>query len=68
MLNFLMKKKERLISGAELVSYYCINGSDFSNPANELEKALTAGGFSESEYEVHELIGVEILDAEDRNG
>ena len=62
MINFLMKKKEKIRAGAELVSYYTIIGAHYDNPAEELEKALTAGGFSEFEYEVHELLGVEVVD------
>ncbi len=56
MLRFLMRKKERHQSHAETVIYYTIDDSK-----EDLERALTAGGHSENEYEFHELIGVEVL-------
>lgn len=55
-LRFLMRKKEKLLSGAEFESFYTID-----NSAAELERALSAGGSSEDQYEVHELIGVEVF-------
>ncbi len=55
MIRFLMVKKERRSNNSETKRYYTIDDS-----VEELEKALTAGGHSESEFEVHELIGVEV--------
>jgi len=52
-----MVKKEKLISGCERETFYTID-----KEVRELEMALMAGGSSESEYEVHAIIGCEIID------
>jgi len=57
MVRFLMVKKEKLISGCERETFYTID-----KEVRELEMALMAGGSSESEYEVHAIIGCEIID------
>jgi len=56
MIRFLMVKKEKLLSGGEKETYYTIEDS-----VKLLETALSAGGSSESEYEIHQLIGVEVI-------
>ena len=60
MIRFLMVRKEKRISGAEVETYYTIDGDLY-----ELENALTSGGFSEFEYEFHQLLGTEILKSPD---
>ena len=55
MIIFLMAKEEKRLCGCIIKSYYTIDDSLI-----ELEKALIAGGFSEDEYEIHTLLGVEI--------
>ena len=60
MLRFIMIKRERLVSGAEREIYYTIDDN-----LSDVEKALTAGGTSESEYETHALVGIEVLPAKE---
>lgn len=57
MIRFIVKRKQKLISGAEVEDLHHIDGSVF-----ELEKALRSGGFSKNQYDFHELVGVELLD------
>jgi len=57
MLRFIVKRKCKLVSGAEIESLHHIDDSVF-----ELEKCLKAGGFSEDQYDFHELVGVEIIE------
>ncbi len=59
MLRFILKKKERRSHGGKTEVFYTINVENLN-----LEKALTAGGHSEDEYEIHELVGVEVVDSE----
>lgn len=56
MLRFIIKNKKKTRSGALCEHFYTI---DLDIP--ELEKALDSGGLSETEYEVHSLVGVEIV-------
>jgi len=56
MISFIMMKKEKIMSGAEIETFYHID-----DDVNALEKALCAGGHSEDQYEIHKLIGVEII-------
>jgi len=51
-----MLRKEKTISGAEIETFYHID-----DDVNDLEKALCAGGHSEDQYEIHNLIGVEVI-------
>jgi len=60
MIRFLMARKERQISGGERIIYYTIDGD-----IAELEQALTSGGFSEDCYEIHDLIGAEVIDIDE---
>lgn len=60
MIRFIIKRKQKLISGAEVEDLHHIDDSVF-----ELEKALRSGGFSEDQYDYHELVGVELV--EDRS-
>jgi hypothetical protein len=57
MVRYLMVKKEKLLSGGLRESFYTILGD-----SHELEMALCAGGSGEDQYEIHSLIGVEIVD------
>ena len=56
MIRFIVKRKQKLISGAKVEDLHHIDASVF-----ELEKALRGGGFSEDQYDFYELIGVELL-------
>lgn len=56
MIRFILKRKQKLVSGAIVEDLHHIDNSVF-----ELEKCLKSGGFSESQYDFHELIGVEIV-------
>jgi len=56
MLRFILKKKERRSHGGKTEILYTIDLKNF-----ELERALIAGGHSEDEYEIHELVGVEVI-------
>jgi len=55
MIRFLMKMKKKLPCGAETETFYTI---DTEVPV--LERMLMSGGFSETEYEHHALIGCEV--------
>jgi hypothetical protein len=55
-LRFLMVKNEKLLCGAERKTYYTIDAD-----LETLETALTYGGYNEDQYELHELIGVEVI-------
>ena len=57
MIRFILKRKQRLVCGAEVEDLYHVDDSIF-----ELEKALRGGGFGENQYDLHELVGVELLD------
>lgn len=57
MLRFLIRRKSREVCGVERESHYTIDGD-----IKKLEEALTSGGFGEDLYEIHELIGVEVLE------
>lgn len=57
MIRFILKRKQRLVCGAEVEDLYHIDDSIF-----ELEKALRDGGFGEDIYDINELVGVELLD------
>lgn len=56
MLRFIVRRKQKLISGAEVEDLHHIDDSIF-----ELEKCLKSGWFSEAQYDFHELVGVEII-------
>lgn len=58
MIRFIIKKREyNAHSGAAWEEFYTIDQA-----VNELEDALTDGGHGgESGYQIHELIGVEII-------
>jgi len=56
MLRFIMVRREKRYSGAEIERHYTIDAN-----VPDVEMALTAGGSSESEYEIHSLIGVSVL-------
>jgi hypothetical protein len=60
MVRFILKRKQKLASGAEVEDLHHIDDSVF-----ELEKCLKSDGFSEDQYDYHELVGVEIV--EDRS-
>ena len=57
MVRFILKRKQKLISGATVEDLHHIDDSVF-----ELEKCLKSGGFSEDQYDYHELVGVEIVE------
>lgn len=57
MVQFILKRKQKLASGAEVEDLHHIDNSVF-----ELEKCLKSGGFSEDQYDYHELVGVEIVE------
>lgn len=57
MIRFIIKKSFRYISGVEGTTLYTID-----HDVKELENCLTKGGQGETEYERHELIGVEIIE------
>jgi hypothetical protein len=63
MIRFIIKRKQKLISGAEVEDLYHIDDSVF-----ELEKCLKDGGFSEDQYDFHELVGVEIIEDKSISG
>ena len=56
MIRFILKRKQKLVSGVEVEDFHHIDDSVF-----ELEKCLKAGGFSKSQYDYHVLVGVEII-------
>jgi hypothetical protein len=55
MLRFLMVKKFKVPNGYEGERFYSLDSVD------DLETFLKSGGHSEDSYEVHELIGIEIV-------
>jgi len=61
MIRFILKRKQKLVCGAEIEDLYHIDESVF-----ELEKTLRSGGFTEDAYEYHKLVGIELLDAADK--
>ena len=56
MIRFIIKRKQKLASGAEVEDLHHIDDSVF-----ELEKCLKSGGYSEGQYDFHELVGIEII-------
>ena len=57
MIRFILKRKQKLVSGAEVESLHHIDDSVF-----QLEKCLKSGGFSEDQYDFHVLEGIEIIE------
>lgn len=59
MLRFIIKCKERCGAiGLESTRHYTIDCD-----VAELEQALRRGGFSENGFEIHDLVGVEVIDS-----
>jgi hypothetical protein len=56
MLRFIIKAKFKYTSGVEGEYIYSIDHDVY-----RLEESLSRGGHGESEYELHELLGVEII-------
>jgi len=56
MLRFILKNKQKLISGAEIERVFTID-----NDLKRLEKELQSGGFGEDQYSFTRLIGVEVI-------
>jgi len=57
MLRFIVRRKQKLASGAEVEDLNHIDDSLF-----ELEKCLKSGGFTEDQYDFYELVGIEIIE------
>ena len=59
MLRYIMKCKwGDTTSGSSGLNYYTIDGD-----AESVEKKLKDGGCGESGFEIHELVGVEVIDS-----
>lgn len=56
MIRFILKRKQKLISGVEVEDFHHIDDSVF-----ELEKCLKSSNFAEDQYDYHGLVGVEII-------
>ena len=57
MIRFIIKKSFKFDSGYEGQEFYTID-----QDVVELERCLTRGGYSESTYERHELMGIEVIE------
>jgi len=58
MVRFILRKKERhQHSGLEMETLYTVDCD-----VQEIEDYLTRGGFGETHFEIHELVGVEVLE------
>lgn len=56
MLRYIMRCRQRFMSGGERETYYTIDGN-----VQAVEEDLQRGGTSETEYEIRELVGVEVI-------
>jgi hypothetical protein len=57
MLRFIIKNSFKLTCGHQGVSFYTID-----DDINELERCLKKGGHGEDMYDIHEVIGTEIIE------
>ena len=57
MIRFIIKKSFKFDSGYKGQEFYTID-----QDVVELERCLMRGGYSESTYERHELMGIEVIE------